>query len=172
MTTRRYYCEINTKNNRRGSIVQLYAMYHVVPLLFFAAGGADPFVASFSTGRIWKHTSLSENSAGETLMLSPNGATVGGLPPFSVPWLGHSGKWLSTSLKIGLDLFLLAQRDKHSQGGAYRDENKSKKAYAWIINRVVTRPSGLERLKKNDLKVNALPVALVRRLSFTSKFRC
>ena len=49
------------------------------------------------------------------------GATVGGLPPFSLPRLSHSDERLCASLIVELGNILLAQRNKQSEGGACRN---------------------------------------------------
>ncbi|CAN0522237.1 unnamed protein product [Laminaria digitata] len=56
-------------------------------------------------------------------------ATVGGLPPFSLPCLGHSGEWRRTELNIELENMLLAQRDKQSRVGTYSKQKEPKKNF-------------------------------------------
>ena len=55
------------------------------------------------------------------------GAKVGGLPPFSLPRLGHSGEWVRTEPNIELVLFLLAQRDKTISGRYIKQTSRETK---------------------------------------------
>ena len=56
----------------------------------------------------------------------PTAATVGRLPPFPLPRLGHSGKWLRTERNIELENMMLAQRDKQSQVGTFTANKQNK----------------------------------------------
>ncbi|CAM9240877.1 unnamed protein product [Laminaria digitata] len=58
-------------------------------------------------------------------VFTKTGATVGGLPPFSLQRLEHSGEWLCTSLKIGLENISLTHRNKQPHGGAFPETKHS-----------------------------------------------
>lgn len=53
-------------------------------------------------------------------------ATVGAVPPISLPGLGHLREWLAHHSKTDLKLFVLAQGKKRSIGAAYRQTKSAK----------------------------------------------